>query len=208
MLVVIAGNNYICFYDIVMVSIIIFFDCDTLFVGMTSNTCHVVSKLLICSKKLVLTEQKFCLGLDDWCPCCVCSPRMVKKSLRLKCVRELLISEVDDQLEEQSSKVQKLDEQFDFNATSNDSTRFMEGETLANTVRLTVWAVKTFDDWRKARNETVTTDLCPENVFTHEDSSIICQWLCKFITEVRKTTGQEYTPHSLYLILSGLQRHM
>lgn len=50
--------------------------------------------------------------------------------------------------------------------------------------------------------------ICPENVFTHEDSGIICHWLCKFVTEVKKTTGEEYTPRSLYLILAGLQRHM
>ena len=84
----------------------------------------------------------------------------------------------------------------------------MEGETPLNTERSTMWAVKIFDDWRIARNTTVSTDLCPENIFTLEDSNIICQWLCKFVTEVRKGTGQEYTPRSLYLILSGLQRHM
>ena len=50
----------------------------------------------------------------------------------------------------------------------------MEGETPANTERSTTWAVKIFGDWRKAQIETVTADLCPENVFTHEDSSIIC----------------------------------
>ena len=65
----------------------------------------------------------------------------------------------------------------------------MEGETPANTERSTAGAVKLFDKWRKAQIETVTTDLCPENVFTHEDSSIICQWLFKFIMEVRKMTG-------------------
>ena len=65
----------------------------------------------------------------------------------------------------------------------------MEGEIPANTERSAAEAVKIFDEWRKAQIETVTTDLCPENVFTHEDSSIICQWLFKFITELRKMTG-------------------
>ena len=103
---------------------------------------------------------------------------------------------------------QKTDERFDFNVTSDDLFRYMEGETPLNTERSTMWAVKIFDDRRIARNTTVSTDLCPENIFTLEDSNIICQWLCKFVTEVRKGTGQEYTPRSLYLILSGLQRHM
>ena len=66
---------------------------------------------------------------------------MEKKPLRLKRVRELpqrepSISKIDDS-EELSSKLQKLDEQFDFNVTSNDLTRFMEGETPANTERST-----------------------------------------------------------------------
>ena len=65
----------------------------------------------------------------------------------------------------------------------------MNGETPANTERSTAWAVKIFDDWRKAQIETVTIDLHPENVFTHEDSCIFSRWLFKFITEVRKTTG-------------------
>ena len=128
---------------------------------------------------------------------------MKRKSLRLKCAREPLISEVDKS-EELSSKLQKLDERFDFNVTSDDLTCFMEVETPANTKRSTTWAVKIFDDWRRVRNATATSDLCPENIFNHEDNSIICQWLCKFVTEVRKTTGEEYTPRSLYLILSGL----
>ena len=166
--------------------------------------CCIVSKSLICSEKLVLVEgeeRNLCLGLANWCPCHVCSPRMEKKSLRLKHVREPLISEVDKS-EELSSKLQKLDERFDFNVTSDDLTRFMEGETPANTERSTTWAVKIFDDWRRVRNVTATSDLCPENIFNHEDNSMICQWLCIFVTEVRKTTGEEYIPRSLCIFNS------
>ena len=109
---------------------------------------------------------------------------MEKKSLRLKRVRDPLI------LISQKNKAVRLKNLMsDFNVTRDDLTRFMEGETPANTKRSTVGAVKIFDEWRKVQIETVTTDLCPENVFTHEDSSIICQWLFKFITEVRKMTG-------------------
>lgn len=148
--------------------------CNSTFVGMTSKTCHscVVSKSLICSENLVLTEdeeKKFCLGLYGWCPCRVCSPRMEKKSLRLKRARELpkepLVSEVEDS-EELSSKLRKVDERFDFNVTIDDLTRFMEGETPANTERSTTWAVKIFDDWRKARNATLPTDLSRKCIYS------------------------------------------
>ena len=183
---------------------------------MTSNTCCIVNESLIRSEKVDLTEeeeQRFCLGLEGWCPCRVCfPPAMEKKSLSLKHSREPVDSHVEkpilNDLGEPTSKLQKIDKRFDFNVTSDDLFRFMEGETPVNTERSTTWAVKIFKDWRIARNTTVTTDLCPENIFTLEDSDIICQWLCKFVTKVRKTTGQEYTPHSLYLILSGLQRHV
>ena len=49
----------------------------------------------------------------------------------------------------------------------------MEGETPANTERLTTWAVKIFDDWRRVRNTSATSDLCPENIFNHKDKSIL-----------------------------------
>jgi len=32
--------------------------------------------------------------------------------------------------------------------------------------------------------------------------------LCKFVVEIRKANGKQYTPHSLYLLLVELQRHM
>jgi len=74
---------------------------------------------------------------------------MEKKSVHLKRARKPVTSEVAN-LGEPSSKVQKLDQRFDFNITSNDLTRFMEGEIPANTERSTSWAVKIFEDWRKA----------------------------------------------------------
>ena len=74
---------------------------------------------------------------------------MEMKSLRLKCVRESLIeplmSEIDDS-GELSSKLQKLDEQFDFNVTRDDLTHFMEAGTPTNTERSTTWVVKIFDN--------------------------------------------------------------
>ena len=41
-----------------------------------------------------------------------------------------------------------------------------------------------------------------------KDHQEICDWLCKFVTETRKGDGKEYTPRSLYLLLSALQRHV
>jgi len=35
---------------------------------------------------------------------------------------------------------------------------------------------------------------------------MLCEWRCKFISEACKSDGTEYTPHSLYLLLTGIQR--
>ena len=44
---------------------------------------------------------------------------------------------------------------------------------------------------------------CPNDVFTSKE--VAYEWLCKYITETRKADGSEYTPHGLYLLLSGIQ---
>ena len=99
-------------------------------------------------------------------------------------------------------------ERFDFNITSDDLSKYMEGETPANTEKSTLWAVKNFNDWRLSRNSIMHNDKCPESIFLDGDKIELCKWLCKFVAETRKSDGSEYTPRSLYLILSGLQRHM
>ena len=98
---------------------------------------------------------------------------MEAKSLSLKRAREPVKSHVEepavskvDNLGKPSNKLQKRDEQFHFNVTSDDLFCSMEGETLVNTERSTMWAVKIFENWRIARNTNVSTDLCPENIFT------------------------------------------
>jgi len=84
----------------------------------------------------------------------------------------------------------------------------MVGEIPHNTEKSTAWALKNFEAWQKARNERNIEDACPESIFMNEDNSLICEWLCKFITEMRKSNREEYTSRSLHLILSGLQQHV
>ena len=111
---------------------------------------------------------------------------------------------------EPSKKIETQDnKRFDFNITSDDLSKFMEGETPANTEKSRTWAIKNFEEWSKCKNTKFLSDLCPElNCLAEEDRSLICEWLCKFISETRKSNGEEYTPRSLYLILAGIQRHL
>ena len=62
----------------------------------------------------------------------------------------------------------------------------------------------TFETWWSQKSKRFPVDKCPDNVFENKDTA--CKWLCKFVAEVRKSDGSEYTPRSIYLLLAGLQR--
>ena len=82
--------------------------------------------------------------------------------------------------------------------------KMKDGMSPANTLKNNEWAMRTFEAWRSQRNKQFPTDKCPDNVFENKDTA--CKWLCKFVVEVRKADGSEYTPRSIYLLLAGLQR--
>ena len=46
-------------------------------------------------------------------------------------------------------------------------------------------------------------DPCPENIPIADNKEILCGWLCKFVSEACKTNGQEYIPHSSYILEFG-----
>ena len=188
----------------------------------------VVSKSILEHRPVLNKEEQrsFCLGLPGWCPCPDCSPLTTiatcegtnkapsdmettkgKKSLSLKRKREKVLPSAEAS-EELSGKRNSDDDRFDFNITSDDLSKFMEGSTPANTEKSTIWAMRNFEEWRRARNLKFPNDTCPEDIFVESDKSKTCEWLCRFISETRKSDGEEYTPRSLYLILAGIQRHI
>ena len=174
-------------------------------------------------------QKRFCLGLKDWCSCDFCGGRLMEtfltadagKSrplcLKLKWKRPVVLNMVDltveeDMFESSSGKSKKVDnsrrdDRFLFNVTLDDLNKFKEGESPANTIKNNMWALKNFQEWRVARNEAFPNDLCPDDILLSSKKDL-CDWLCKFVSETRKSDGTEYTPRSLYLILCGLQRHI
>ena len=157
--------------------------------------------------------KKFCLGLTDWCPCCIeemaekensddaFTPRVSEtrgKCLSLK--RRRKGNPVN------AKKTKESDERFYFDITTDDLAAFQKGECPANTAKSTEWAVRNFESWRKARNERYPAENCPADILECADRGKLCEWLCKFLSETRKSDGAEYTPRSLYLLLSGIQR--
>ena len=76
-----------------------------------------------------------------------------------------------------------------------------------NTQKSTQWALRCFGSWLKQRNERCE-DKCPEGILLSDNHQDLCHWLCVCINELRKETGDEYTPRSLAQFIAGLQRYI
>ena len=201
--------------------------------------CEVVSESLI-SKDPVPSVgpefyKPFCLGLLDWCPCCIKMAEQRKgKSLSLKRPhvtvsdqenskktsetvdrQQVKLTSISSNQEngekskaDNSKKSDKTDERYLFDVTFDDLNKFKEGECPANTEKNTEWAIRNFEFWRLARNKRFPEEQCPPNVLFETDGNELCDWLCKYISETCKVDGTEYTPRTLYLLLAGIQRHI
>ena len=75
----------------------------------------------------------------------------------------------------------------------------------------TMWAVKNYNEWSKARNAMYAEnpeEQVPEALLQSTDPTILSKWLGLFIAETRKQDGRLYPPKTLYLLLSGVYRYM
>ena len=91
--------------------------------------------------------------------------------------------------------------------SSPEVNKYKEKMVPKTTLRATKWALSIFEQWLKAR-ESLGHKLPPSNVLCSPDSELVCEWLCRFFTEVCKSDGSHYCPRSLSSILAGLQRHI
>lgn len=80
-----------------------------------------------------------------------------------------------------------------------------EGESPDNTVKNTKWALRNFEERRLSR---FLSEQCPPEVLNSNNFEVLCEWFCKFVAETRKIGGSQYTPPSLKILLSGIQRHL
>ena len=173
-------------------------------------------------------KKNFCLGMVGWC-LCTCDDcqsvakkpvkeslingiKVVTKSLKLKHKQDRANELTKADSLEPCNKAIKGDvsQQFTFKMMPDELSKLKEGDCSANILKNNVWALKTFEEWRVTRNTRYPADPCPEEILITDNKQILCEWLCKFISEVHKANSQEYTPHNLYLILAGLQniRHI
>lgn len=104
--------------------------------------------------------------------------------------------------------------------TYTEEKKAIEDSTPKSTRYATKWSFKIFVEWQNQRNnkdpanekcsfkfdlekvQTLDTNICN---MTPESLDL---WLTKFVQEVCKSNGERYPPRSLYLIVTGLQRHL
>ena len=75
----------------------------------------------------------------------------------------------------------------------------------------TQWALSTFLSWHDKRNQCFREEpekQVPLDILGSNDPVAICKWFTFFVAEVRKKDGTEYPPKTLYLLLTGILRHM
>jgi hypothetical protein len=72
------------------------------------------------------------------------------------------------------------------------------------TQRANKWAVSIFDKWIEFRKNS-GLNVPPHDILSSSDTSILCEWLCCFFTEVWKTDGTPYCPRTISSLLAGLQ---
>ena len=94
---------------------------------------------------------------------------------------------------------------FTFNSSPSVD-KYKKKMVPANTERSTKWCLSIYDDWIKARTK-AGLKLPPSDLLIASDGELLCQWLCRFFTEVRKSNGESYCPRSLSSLLAGLQRY-
>ena len=77
-----------------------------------------------------------------------------------------------------------------------------------NTATSTKWALTTFEAWRNGRNLRFPMEQVPEDLLESSDVAALNKWLTYFVAEVRKKDGTPYPPKTIYIILTGILRHM
>ena len=63
-----------------------------------------------------------------------------------------------------------------------------------------------FDNGEKNRNKSVPEDPVPQDLFQNTDAEVLCKWLCCYVQETRKESGENYPATTLRLMLSAFQR--
>ena len=79
-----------------------------------------------------------------------------------------------------------------------------------NTESSTKWALSTFLSWCKRHNACFNEpeNQVPSDLLISTDPAPLFKWLTHFVAEAQRKDGANYPPKTIYLLLTGLLRHM
>ena len=85
---------------------------------------------------------------------------------------------------------------------------YQRGYVPKNTDVNTSWAVRNFEDWKRAYNERHPESPCPDEVLFTGNVDILSHWMQKYALGTRKKNREKYPPKTVCYLLSGLNRYM
>ena len=104
------------------------------------------------------------------------------------------------------TKTRAAKERFRAPLKPEERSQAAKGVIPTNTKNATEWALRNFQQWREYRNQRSPEDPVPEDLFRAADMDVLCKWLCCFVQETRKETGENYPATTLRQMLSAFQR--
>ena len=112
--------------------------------------------------------------------------------------KESILSKKDDVFEEN---------RFAF-VTDKDIINEVEGAVPEKTKKQTRWCYNVFTSWRESRLRRATCEAEKPPELCKMTQAELCLWLPRFIFEIRKENGADYSEVSVYNIFCGIQRYI
>jgi len=143
--------------------------------GMWHHFEKVMSQQQVVSKSLIVTPRKSlipnslcCLGLPEWCLCCIYKDKMKDTTVKLKylklkppsaqCVQVPLSKKPIESTTRRGNDA----EHFNFDMTVEELDAFKEKTCPANTTKNTEWAIQTVESRRAAKTESISRISVPQ----------------------------------------------
>ena len=97
------------------------------------------------------------------------------------------------------------DDESSSDITSQELFEWAREHRPINTNKSTTYALNVWKKWAEKRKG--TSYVCAD-ILTYQDDTELSRAMFKFFGELRSDEGREYTPSSLLVIRSGLQRYL
>ena len=96
-----------------------------------------------------------------------------------------------------------MKERFRAPVSLEELAKSVKGVIPTNTKNSTEWVLRNFRNWRENRNQLVPEKPVLENLFQIMDAEVLCMWLCCYVQQMQKESGENYPATT---ILAAFQR--